>query len=203
LLPFWIWCRTNSNPFGFQLAFPTLRSGSLQNRPRRFIKYFLHSQARSGYTRTLHVGLIKKGSHGCPSRFGADTRTRTANLLITNQLHYQLCYVGNVWYVSTRPSGAQNLFEVHCAYPTLPVSGQLQAMSAWETDCSTRCGQEKPLYSITQPRSACPIPGNSSLNLLSTSGSNICSFDQSSQYSRTGRSTVWTRASKPCFFITS
>ena len=25
---------------------------------------------------------------------GADTRTRTANLLITNQLHYQLCYVG-------------------------------------------------------------------------------------------------------------
>ena len=27
-------------------------------------------------------------------RYGAEGRTRTGDLLITNQLHYQLCYVG-------------------------------------------------------------------------------------------------------------
>ena len=28
-------------------------------------------------------------------RYGAEDRTRTGDLLITNQLHYQLCYFGN------------------------------------------------------------------------------------------------------------
>jgi hypothetical protein len=28
-------------------------------------------------------------------RYGAEGRTRTGDLLITNQLHYQLCYFGN------------------------------------------------------------------------------------------------------------
>ena len=27
--------------------------------------------------------------------YGAEDRTRTGDLLITNQLHYQLCYFGN------------------------------------------------------------------------------------------------------------
>ena len=36
-----------------------------------------------------HVALNEKFD-------GADTRTRTANLLFTKQLHYRLCYVGNV-----------------------------------------------------------------------------------------------------------
>ena len=32
------------------------------------------------------------------SMFGASSRTRTHNLLITNQLHYQLCYAGLILY---------------------------------------------------------------------------------------------------------
>ena len=30
-------------------------------------------------------------------KYGAEDRTRTGDLLITNQLHYQLCYFGNCW----------------------------------------------------------------------------------------------------------
>ena len=41
----------------------------------------------------------KKGrrSYGPPAFFGAGDVTRTHDLLITNQLHYRLCYTSNMW----------------------------------------------------------------------------------------------------------